>query len=44
MVYANEKERDQVLGALETNSFIQAERSETIKFVHQIDGILKSLE
>jgi hypothetical protein len=44
MVYASEKERDQVLGALETNSFIQAERSETIKFVHQIDGILKSLE
>jgi hypothetical protein len=43
MVYANEEERDQVLGSLASNSFIKTEKGATANFIHQIDGMIKSL-
>ena len=44
MVYADEKERDQVLGSLEDNSFIQSEKKESKKFMEQIDQFLIALK
>jgi hypothetical protein len=44
MVYADEKERDQVLGSLEENSFIQSEKIESKKFMEQIDDFLTALK
>ena len=44
MVYADEKERDQVLGSLEDNSFIQSEKIESKKFMEQIDQFLIALK
>lgn len=43
MVYADEKERDAVLGALEDNGFIQTEKKETETFIQQIDQLLMDL-
>ncbi|EPR68194.1 DUF6819 domain-containing protein [Cyclobacterium qasimii] len=43
MVYANEEERDLVLGALEDNGFIQTEKEESQKFIQQINDFQNSL-
>jgi len=43
MVYADEKERDQVLGSLEDNGFIHTEKEESQIFIQQIDNFLESL-
>ncbi|GAB3003872.1 DUF4954 family protein [Cyclobacterium sediminis] len=44
MVYADEAERDQVLGALEDNGFIQSEKKESREFMAQIDQFLTGLQ
>lgn len=44
MVYADDKERDLVLGSLDDNSFIQSEKKDSKYFVEQIDRFLTALK